>query len=312
MIPKRLQPGDTIGIVSPSKNLDDERKAKLQSVIEILERDFSLHTKFGKHVFAVDKYGCSAGSPEQKAEDINTMFADKSINAVWCAFGGETANDVLDLLDYELIKNNPKILIGLSDITVLLNAIHHKTGLVTFHNGDMRSTPDQETSNNNYSQKQFKKRLMDGEIGEIDKISQWKCARPGIAKGKLLGGNITCILKLAGTPYLPNFDGAILLLESYSLKIGDVQCKLTQLKQMGVFDKIAGVIAGFIYSFQRDPGYQVQFEDIILDVSRDYSFPILKINEFGHSCQNTPLPIGGVGEMDAEKLSFKIVEPCVE
>lgn len=81
---------------------------------------------------------------------------------------------------------------------------------------------------------------------------------------------------------------------------------------MGVFDKIVGIVAGFIYSFQRDPGYQAQFEDIILDVSRDYNFPILKINEFGHKCPNTPLPIGGAGEMDAEKLSFKIVEPCVE
>lgn len=80
---------------------------------------------------------------------------------------------------------------------------------------------------------------------------------------------------------------------------------------MGVFDKIKGVAVGFMYSFQRDPGYSAQFEDILLDVSKNYNFPILKINEFGHKCPNTPLPIGGVGEMDAAKLSFKLVEPCL-
>jgi muramoyltetrapeptide carboxypeptidase len=312
MLPKRLQPGDTIGIVSPSKNIDAARKAKLQNAIAVLERDFDLRVKLGKHVYAVDKYGCSAGSPEQKAEDINASFADKSVKAIWCSLGGNTANDVLDLLDYDLIKDNPKIFMGLSDITVLLNAIHHKTELVTFHNGDPRATPEHETFADNYSQQQFKKRLMGGEVGELDKISEWKCVRPGTAKGKLLGGNLSCLLKLAGTPYMPDFDNAILLLEGYTLEIDDAQCKLNQLKQMGIFDKIAGVVVGFMYSFQREPGYQTQFEDILLDVSRGYDFPILKINEFGHKCPNTPLPIGGAVEMDAEKLAFKILEACVE
>lgn len=138
MIPKPLKNGDTIGIVSPSKNLNEERKQKLESAIVTLKRDFNFQVKLGKYVYGVDKFGCSAGSPEQKAEDINTMFADNEVSAIWCSLGGGTANDVLDLLDYEMIKNHPKIFMGLSDITVLLNAIYRKTGLVIFHNGDPR------------------------------------------------------------------------------------------------------------------------------------------------------------------------------
>ena len=96
-----------------------------------------------------------------------------------------------------------------------------------------------------------------------EKNSQWKCVRPGNASGKLLGGNLSCLLKLAGTPYLPDFDDALLLIEGYRLEIDEAQCKLTQLKHMGVFEQIAGVVVGFMYSFQQDPRYQIQFEDIV-------------------------------------------------
>jgi len=312
MIPPRLQQGDTIGFVSPSKNLDEARKEKLKSTFHVLEHDFGLRIKLGKHAYATHIYGESAGSPEQKAEDINSMFSDRDVKAIWCTVGGDTANDVLDLLDYGLIKKNPKIFMGLSDITVLLNALYHKTGLVTFHNGDPRSEPEYETFADDYSQQQFKKRLMDGAVGPIDKNSEWRSVRQGAAEGTILGGNLSSILKLAGTPYLPDFKGAILLLEGFRPDPSEVQCKLTHLRQMGVFSAIAGVVIGFMYSFQKDPKYTIQFEDIVRDVTANYDFPIIKINEFGHKCPNTPLPIGGRGRMDAGALRFEIASQCVD
>lgn len=309
IVPKKLKKGDTVGIVSPSKHLDEEGIFKLKRAMKQIE-SFGLKVIIGKNALKIDKYGYSAGSPQERAEDINNMFGDMSISAIWCSQGGHTANSILDLLDYELIQKYPKIFIGLSDITVLLNAINQKTGLITFHGPDPRGYPQDETFATQYAHEEFVNRLMKAEIGQIRKISQWKIIRNGSCKGILVGGNLHSLLKLAGTPHFPDVKNKILLLEGYQIDIPNAYYMIIQLQQMKIFQNISAIVVGYVYGFQHEKR-KIQFEDILLDLTKEYNFPILKINEFGHKCHNTILPIGGMAKLDLEKQIFAITSNCV-
>ncbi|MFP4423739.1 MAG: LD-carboxypeptidase [Candidatus Woesearchaeota archaeon] len=301
MLVPLLKKGDTIGIVSPSNIMTDYKKELLDNTTQVIEK-MGLKIRLGEHARSIDKYGVSAGEPKERASDINQMFLDPSIKAIWCAQGGDTANQVLELLDYETITNNPKIFIGLSDNTTLLNGIYKKTGLVTFHGPDAKAGKTSEYFDSEYSHEEFKRRFIKGSknIGERDT----KIIRPGKAKGILLGGNLRCLLKLAGTGYMPDFTGAILLLEDYSSNIKSTLFLLTQMRQMGIFDKISGVVTGQIYGMDTEKQYdgkgnRIYFEEILLDITSDYNFPILKVDAFGHKCPSTFLPIGAMAEMDS-------------
>ncbi|MEA3515546.1 MAG: LD-carboxypeptidase [Nanoarchaeota archaeon] len=321
MIPRKLKKGDTIGIVTPSKPITQDQRYLFDNTIDYLNQ-LGFNVIYAKNALSIDKYGVSGGTVEQRAEDINHMFSDEKIKAIWCAQGGDTANQILDFLDYELIKNNPKIFMGKSDIDLLSLAINKMTGLITFHAPDPKLGKATDFDFE-YSKKAFNERLIKGEIGIIERSSEWKCIRKGKATGSIIGCNITSILKLAGTKYFPDFNKKILFVESYTSGINDIIYELTQLKQIGVFDKISGIVGGYIYGFQdkkyldKNPkidknGNKVNFEDIVLDVTKDYDFPILKINEFGHYCPNAFIPINCKAEVDATDLSIKIIENCVK
>ena len=210
MIPKRLKVGDTIGIVSPSGPVNEELKHQFDKGIDFL-KNLGFKVKIGKNALSNSlKY---SATPQEKADDMNAMFADDEIKAVICSQGGANANSILPLLDFEIIKNNPKIFLGISDITVLLNAIYQKTGLVTFHGNDIMWGFG--TEHTDYDEQEFKDRLIEGKIGEIKHNSEWGCIRDGVAEGVLIGGNLNCLNKLVGTEYLPDFKDKILLLESF-------------------------------------------------------------------------------------------------
>lgn len=316
MIPKRLKKGDTIGIVAPSNPFGEKYRKGLESAENVI-KGIGLNVKYSKNFYKVDKYGVSAGSPKERADDINSFFSDSNIKMMWCSHGGDTANQVLEYLDFNLIKKNPKIFMGLSDITLLLNAIYKETGLVTFHGTDFKSGINSEHFGSNYTQKEFRVRFVDGVIGKVNNNSKWKCIRKGKAKGEILGGNIRCFLKLAGTKYIPHLKGGILLLEGYHIELRSAVNLITRLRTMGVFKEMSGIIVGSVYSFDKEKQIdkdrrRVYFEDIVLDITKDYDFPILKIYEFGHRCPSTFLPIGGEAEIDAEKLMFKITKKCVD
>lgn len=305
LIPKALKKGDIIGFVAASERLDEIQKKKFEGAIKVIT-GFGLKYKLGKYLFSSDRYGYAAATPQERGDDINEMFADQNVQAIWCCHGGYTANSVLDFLDYELIKKNPKVFIGLSNATMLLDGINKMTGLVTFH-GPPPKVEVNESFSYPYTQNEFKKVFLENHFSEIAPISDWRNVRGGKAKGKIMGGNLTCIEDLIGTKYFPDFSGAILLLEDYKIDIPQTYDKLTHLKQAGVFDQIAGVVVGYIWGFQKEYNKVAQFEDILLDITDKYSFPVLKINEFGHKKQNTFLPIGGTAELDADKKVFKTV-----
>ncbi len=306
MIPNKLKPGETIGVIAPSDPVRPNQEEKLQAGKIYLE-GLGLKVKLGQHI-RKNTLGFGA-APEEKVRDIHEMFSDPTVKAIICAQGGSTANATLPLIDYELIQQNPKIFLGLSDITVLLNAIYAKTGLLTFHGSDILWGFGNDLAA--YERDAFVRALMAGEIGPIPPNRPRMTIRRGQARGKLLGGNIGCLLKLAGTPYWPNFSGGILFLEAYEISPSACHSAFHQLKQLGLFTKIQGAVIGYIDSMQRDGLNGPQMEDILLQVTQYEGFPILKINDFGHNCPNTVLPVGGEVFLDADQQTLEIVSPCV-
>jgi Uncharacterized proteins, homologs of microcin C7 resistance protein MccF len=307
IIPRKLSKGDSIGIVSPSTPVTRELAEQFTKGREFLET-FGFKVVIGDHVHSAD-WGYTA-SPTEKAEDINRMFADDSIKGIICSQGGSTANACLPYLDWNCIRNNPKVFLGISDITVLLNAIHHKTGMITFHGNDVIWGFGRNPTK--YDEQEFIIRLMNGGIGEIPQSRERRTIRNGTAIGKLLGGNLHCLSKLAGTPYFPDFTGSILFVEDIGISPEVCDCLFQQLKQMGVFDQIRGVIIGYIDGLQNGSKASMQMEDVLLRVTGEFDFPILKVDDFGHNCPNTVLPVGGEVRMDANKKTMEILEKCVK
>lgn len=307
MIPKKLSKGDVIGIVSPSRPVFQELAEQFKRGAAFLEaQGFKL--KVGEHVYSTT-LGYAA-SPLEKAEDLNRMFADESVRAIICSQGGATANTCLPYLDWDNIRSHPKIFLGMSDITVLLNAIHHKTGLVTFHGSDLMWGFGRNPTA--YDEQEFSARLVNARIGEIPPNGERQTIRSGTAEGKLLGGNLHCLAKLAGTPYFPDFTGAIFFVEAMGIQPEECDHFFQQLKQIGVFDQICGAIVGYIDSLQNDPNAMTQMEDVLLHVTAEYDFPILKVNDFGHNCPNTILPVGGNVRVDTNRGTMEILEECVQ
>ncbi|HET9914508.1 MAG TPA: LD-carboxypeptidase [Anaerolineales bacterium] len=307
LIPKKLSKGDVIGIVSPSRPVFRELAGQFERGIAFLEAH-GFNVVIGEHVYSAT-LGYAA-SPREKAEDINRMFADESVQAILCSQGGATANACLPYLDWDNIRSHPKIFLGMSDITVLLNAIHHKTGLVTFHGSDLMWGFGRNPSA--YDEQEFIASLMDARTGAIPPNRARQTVRNGIAEGKLLGGNLPCLAKLAGTPYFPDFTGAIFFVEAMGIQPEECDHFFQQLKQIGVFDRIRGALVGYIDSLQKDENAVMQMEDVLLHVTAEFDFPILKVNDFGHNCPNTILPVGGNVRMDADKGTLEILEECVQ
>ncbi|MBT5988914.1 LD-carboxypeptidase, partial [bacterium] len=301
LLPKKLKENATIGIVAPSYPILPEHLAELKPGEDFLA-DLGFKLVFAKN-YLNNKLGYG-NTPEEKADDINNMFLDKKIDAILCAQGGNSANSVLPFIKWDIIKANPKIFMGISDITVLLNTIYQKTGLITFHGNDSYMWGIYNSAKA-YDKTEFLNRLVHGKK-TITKLASWKTIRPGVAKGKLMGGNLNCILKLAGTKYFPDFSNSILFLEAYETTPEICFYLFHQMKQTGVFEKIKGVVIGYIYGLEHDKSNPYQMEDILLEVTKEYTFPILKINEFGHCCSNTVLPVGAEAHLDADKQIFKI------
>ncbi|MDE1871652.1 MAG: LD-carboxypeptidase [Candidatus Micrarchaeota archaeon] len=297
LLPERLEIGDTIGVVAPSKPIDVNDPQVVAGIAFLEKMGFKI--LMGKHV--------SSSDPEEKAEDINSMFSDKDVKMVMFAKGGDTAELLFPFMDWGSIGKNPKIMCGYSDAVVLLNSFNRKLGLVTFHGNDLNSFGRQQTD---YDRDEFINAYMHGKKGYIRQNGERRTVRNGKSSGRLLGGNLRCLLKLRGTEFWPDFRDSILFLESY--KSRDTMMELfMQLKEQEVFDKINGVIVGFNYGMQVLDPKSRQMEDIILEMTKGYDFPILKVNDFGHMCSQTVLPLGIRVELDADVRRMAILEDFV-
>lgn len=301
MLANKLSIGDTIGIISPSSPITEDLKEQFNNGLQVL-KNLGFKIVLSKNIYA-NTLGYSSTIIE-KVEDINEMFANKDVKAIICSQGGQNSNAILPYIDYEVIKNNPKIIMGISDSTAILNAIYSKTGLITYHQNDVIWGLGREVSEKEVND--FKLRLIDGKNGKIEHFTKWKCLKTGIAEETLIGGNLSTFVKLLNTEYCPDFNDKILFLEDYADEspLDEIDSKINILKQHKVFEKIKGLWIGY---YEKDTE-TVKFEDVIINNLEDYEFPILKCNDFGHNCENVVIPIGAKVKLNATNCEVEILE----
>lgn len=299
MLANKLNYGDTIGVVGVSNSLFLNNKYNDFIRAKQFFENKNLKIKFGKYV-EEDYYG-SCGTKEQKAEDFMKMFLDDEVKAIICLEGGQTCNTFLDLLDYEEIKKHPKILVGYSDITVLLQAIYKKTGLTTFSGPDFISFGESKVEE---QYKIFEEAFINKRLDKFNNENN-KIIRNGNTSGKIIGTNLGCMMYLLGTEYLPNINNNILFIESYKTSPNECQRRFAHLKQYGIFDKINGVVIGYNYALQKDGNTYPQMEDILLEYTKEYKFPIIKCDSFGHKIVNSIIPIGGNVKIENGKVMIE-------
>ena len=307
MIPSKLKKGDTIGVIAPSNYIEKDDLEYINASIALMEAS-GFKVKFGKYVFE-DTLGYGT-SPEKRAADINWAFKDDEVKAIMCVKGGEDSNTTLDYIDYEMIKKHPKIICGFSDNTSILNAIHKKTGLVTYHGPTFKSLTSWETG---YAYKQFVKTFVEDTrsliMGEPE--DEYTTIQAGQATGELVGGNLSLFTKLVCGKYAVNVQDKILFLEELGFEAAPemVNNNIYYLKQNGVFDRIAGLWIG-----NYEHPSKVSIEKIIKNaIGDEYKFPIIKSDNFGHIDKKIIIPIGTKAEINTnEKIKIKLVEKCVD
>ena len=296
-----LKKGDTIGIVSPSAPITDELKEQFNNGLKVL-KDMGFNIILSKNVFS-NSLGYSA-SINEKIEDLHEMFKNENVKAIICSQGGQNSNTILPYLDYELIKNNPKIIFGISDATALLNAIYTKTKMITYHQNDL--IWGMGIAVNKKEMEDFKLRLVEGQKGEIKHFTDsWKCLKKGNCEGTLVGGNLSTLVKLLNTEFCPDFKDSILFLEEFAEEspLDEVDSKINILKQQGVFNQIKGLWIGY---YEKDTE-KVKYENVVMNNVKEYKFPILKCNDFGHNCSNVVIPIGKRARLIADECRVELL-----
>ena len=313
--PPRLRPGDTVGLVAPASATFQQ--VELDIARESLEA-LGLKVKSGRHI--MDRHGSLGGQDSDRAADINRFFADDSVKAVLPTRGGWGTSRLLPLLDYDVIRRNPKILMGYSDITALLNGIHARTGLVTFHGPNAGGRWDE------YSVGLVKRVLFDSEAVMFDNPkgtndrnvltqieNRIRTISPGKATGRLLGGNLTVLTAILGSPYVPDFTGAILFLEDVGEDWYRVDRMMTSLKLAGILGKVRGVIFGTCSECGPGEGFaSFTPEEIFADHLAPLGVPAWQGAMIGHAQPQWTLPVGAMVTIDATLGTVTMTEGAVK
>lgn len=306
--PKRLKAGDKIGLVTLSAPEASENPGRVEMGIERL-KELGFSVELGRYALSADK-GYLAAAPELLAQDLNDMFKDSSIAGVICTGGGTNANRLLPYIDYAAIRQNPKALVGVSNPTVVLNAITARTGLVSFHGPVLVWNFGGDTFPA-YTMDAFEKAVMTtGVIGDLPRSGNWSFLKDGKAAGVLYGGNLWSLQSLLGTPFEPEWEGALLFWEDIAKEPKRVDAMLTHLKLAGVLDKISGMVVGELVLC--DPqGPSLSIDEIILELTAEYKFPVLTGVRLGHTDDKLTLPIGARASIDSETGSFRVDQSAV-
>jgi len=328
--PNKIKPGDTIGIISPSSTIKNFPR-RLQRGIDALEK-MGFKIELGKN--ALKQYGNNAGTAKERAEDVNNFFADENIKAIICSTGGETANSILPLLDFGLIKNSPKVFCGFSDITTLNLAINSMTGLITFNGPTVLPTLGEFEGVNDFTLDSFKKAVCqntpigtlynpekyteevlwwetaDDRKKEMSQASQYNFITPGSATGRIIGGNFLILCTLIGTKYFPDLKNCILFLEDEGESASSVDRRLNQLEQVGVFDKINGLIFARPFNFKEGPEERT-LKKILKEFGEKHKIPIVCDLDCGHTNPLITIPIGVDATIDSNSNKIEIIESAV-
>jgi muramoyltetrapeptide carboxypeptidase len=303
--PPRLREGDTVGVVSPSAPITPDLQEQLDRGIATLE-GFGLRVKLAPH--ALDRHFYSAGRAAERIADFNRMWADPEVAMVLMSQGGQSANHLLEGLEFDLFGRNPKIFSGISDGTTLLTAISKRSGIVTFHGPDLLWTFGLPMSPP--FEQNVRSVLMDGWYGAIPSTTLTP-VREGRASGPLHGGHINILILTMLAGYAPDLRGAILFLEGTE-SIDRLDRQFTALRLRGVFDQIAGLVIGHFEGHDEvGPASYRTPAEMVLEVTQDYDFPILQLDELGHHVENLVFPIGVTATLDTTTPSLHLDEPAV-
>ncbi len=309
---RRLQPGDTVALVSPSGAT--ATRFEITLVKESMEA-LGFKVKMGAHLF--DRYGYLGGKDEDRASDLMAQFADPAVAGIVAVRGGWGCARILPLLDYSIIRKNPKVFIGYSDITALLLAFYAKTGLITFH-GPIGADPW-----NSFTVNYFRKVIMAGEAAIMenpvdtgDHLTQVEnrvqTIVPGKASGVLLGGCLSIISALMGTEYLPSWKESILFVEDVNEEIYRIDRMLTHLRLAGVLSQVKAFIFGRCTDCNPGQGYgSLTLEQVLDDHIKPLGVPAWYGAMIGHIPMKFTIPVGARAQVDAEKGLIQLVEPAV-
>ncbi len=307
--PPSLREGATIGVISPaSKPPDDE---KFNRGIEYLrQRGFKVVE--GEH--ARDLYGYLAGQDDARADDLNQMFANPEIDAIICSRGGYGTPRMIEKINFEVIRRNPKIFVGYSDITALQLAIWKQAGLITF-SGPMVAV-EMGAGIDPFTEEMFWKILTDSAYPRLlypPQEQKLKILSQGKARGRLLGGCLSLINSILGTPYCPDFEGAIFFIEDIEEEPYHLDRYLAQMKMAGIFDKIAGLVLGqFVDCEPEEPEKpHLTTEQIFLDYFSDLNIPIVTNFAYGHVPIKHTMPVGVEAELNTDAGGLILLESAV-
>jgi muramoyltetrapeptide carboxypeptidase len=313
--PKALRTGDTIGLITPSTYVSDpDRLAMVDRTI----RYFGLKPKYGKNVRK--QAGYLGGSISERVDDLHAMFRDPDVNGIFAIRGGYGSAQLLDHIDYNLIRSNPKVFLGFSDITAMHLAINKKAGLITFHG------PVATSRFTDYTQKFFRKALFDTtpvgavsnpyETNTLRPVHTLRTISPGRASGTLIGGNLTLISTTMGTPYEIETRGRILFIEDVGEEPYRIDRMLTQLKLAGKLDAAAGIIWGECEDCHPNdykPSFNSTFSlgEIADAILGDLKIPVLSGLTIGHTDDQLTIPEGVMAMLDADEQILIIEEAGV-
>ena len=329
IFPEKLKPGDEVRVIAPSLSLQIVSQANIDYAIKVIE-SLGLKLTFGKHVNEKDIF--SSSSIQSRLDDLHAAFQDKNVKAILAVIGGSNSNQLLKYLDYDLIKNNPKIFCGFSDINALQNAIFHKTGLVTYSGPQFSSFAMKKGFE--YTLEFFKKMFFESNPMTLFPASTWSddawyldqenrvfyenegywLIHPGKAKGTIIGGNLSTIQLLHGTPYMPPLEGTIVFIEAETIMeeelcVIEFDRDLQSLIHQPHFDKVKALVFG---RFEKKFGMDLEKLKLIIESKQELkNVPIIANVDFGHTMPMITFPIGGICEIDAmnlKEISINLIE----
>jgi len=310
ILPARLRKGDRIGLVTPGSSVTEEQLN--DSVLKLEELGFN--TVYRDSVLS--EYGYFAGRDQERADELMDMFTDEQVDAIWCVRGGYGSIRILDLLDYDLIQKNPKVFIGYSDISALITSIHQETGLVTFHG------PVGTSEYNRFSVKSMRKVLWEPEDLYKYPYKREKGTRNnpefdrytlngGRAVGLLIGGNISVLDSMIGTRFEPDFENKIVYLEEIGEKTYRVDKMVFHLLSGTNLKQAAGIVMGVFGDCNINEEPRLSLKVALDDLLSSLSIPVSYGLSFGHIKRMVTIPTGIRAAMDADKNSFRLLEPAV-
>ncbi len=309
--PFALEPGDRIGIVAPSMHITDEEA--VENSLDTL-KGLGFRVEIGPTVYS--RYRNTTATPAERAREIMDFFEDRKIKAIICLVGGDTTSQVLKLFDYKRINAHPKIFSGMSDIGHLNLAFLARANLISLYGLDLwyGFGADGDDPATKYNIDLFMKCCMQKEpLGRIPAYTKWECWRSGQAMGRLVGGYLQAVAGLYQTKYWPSLKEAIFFWETLETQPHEIERQLTIMEADGFFENVTGMIIGKLVDCEEKEytGLLPDLREIVLDITRDYDFPIIANADFGHDITNMPMQEGILACMDTEDLSIELAEPMV-